>query len=117
MHFFAQPTLGTDAEAVTDDQHPNHQGRIDRRQARVAVVGSEVLVQFAQVEEQVDPAQQVVGGNVVFQVDSIEQRRLPGVLKTHNRDPYTTTVGTSGAQVQPINKHDYFKAIGQDKSG
>src|SRR3546814_7232161 len=79
MHFFAQPTLGTDAEAVTDDQHPNHQGRIDRRPARVAVVGSEVLVQFAQVEEPVDPAQQVVGGNVVFQVERIEQRRLHGL--------------------------------------
>src|SRR5690606_5569799 len=44
MHFFAQPTLGTDAEAVADDQHPNHQCRIDRRTARMAVVRSKVPV-------------------------------------------------------------------------
>src|SRR5215211_4332012 len=30
VHFFAKPPLGADAEAVTDDQHPDHQLRVDR---------------------------------------------------------------------------------------
>jgi hypothetical protein len=29
MHFLAQPALRTDAKAVTDQQHPNHELRID----------------------------------------------------------------------------------------
>ena len=34
MHLFAQPALGTNAHAVADDQHPDHQLRIDRRARR-----------------------------------------------------------------------------------
>ena len=59
----------------------------------MSVVGSEVLVQFAQIEELVDPAQQVVGWNVVFQVERVEQRRLPGLLTTHHRENSTRLMG------------------------
>ncbi len=30
MHLLAQSTLGADAEAVTDDQHPDHEFWVDR---------------------------------------------------------------------------------------
>ena len=93
MHFFAQSMLGTNAEAVADNQHPDDQCRVDRRRTRVAVVRSKVLVQFAQIEELVDPAQQVVGWNVVFQVERAEPRRLPGLLTTHHRDEFRSTDG------------------------
>jgi len=37
MDLFAQPPLRADAEAVADDQHPDHQFGIDRRPSNVAV--------------------------------------------------------------------------------
>jgi hypothetical protein len=39
MHLLAQATFGPDAEAVADDQHPDHQLRVDRGATRVAVKG------------------------------------------------------------------------------
>lgn len=54
MDLFAKPAFRWNSEAVADDQHPDHQLRIDRWAARVAVEGGEVLAQLAQVEEAVD---------------------------------------------------------------
>ena len=39
MNFLAQAPLGTDAKAITDDQHPDHQFWIDRWATHRAVEG------------------------------------------------------------------------------
>ena len=69
VNLFAQPALGTNAEAVTDDQHPHHQLRIDRRPPGVAVERRQVLAQIAEVEATINPAQQVIGGNVIVEIE------------------------------------------------
>ena len=57
MDLVAEPALGADAEAVTDDQHPDQQGRINRGAPGVAVVRGQVLVQLTQVQELVYAAE------------------------------------------------------------
>jgi hypothetical protein len=37
LHFFAQPALRTDAVAIADNQHPDHELGIDRRPADLAI--------------------------------------------------------------------------------
>ena len=37
MHLLAEPTLGPDAEAIPDKQHPDHQLGVDRRAAHGTV--------------------------------------------------------------------------------
>ena len=69
VHFFAQPPLGPDAEAVTHDQHPNQQLGIDRRAAGMAVERGEVLVQITQVKKLIYAAQQVIGRNVIVEIE------------------------------------------------
>jgi hypothetical protein len=59
-HLFAQPVLGTNAEAVAHDQHTDHQLWIDRGTPRMAIERCQVLPQIVSVKEAVDPAQQVV---------------------------------------------------------
>jgi len=49
MHLFAQPTLGTDAVAVTEDQHAHHQFRVNRRAAYGVVEVSQVSAQIAEI--------------------------------------------------------------------
>jgi len=93
MHFFAQPALGADARAVAHDQHADQQLWINRRPPGMAVVRRQVLVQFAQIKELVDSTQQMVGGDVVFQVERIEKWRLPNLLKTHHRDKFRSIDG------------------------
>ena len=58
---FAQPTLGTDAEAVTDDQHPDHQFRIDRGPPDLAVEGLQMRAEARQINEAINRPKQVIG--------------------------------------------------------
>ena len=43
MHFFAQPALGPNAEAVAYDQHANHEFWINRGASGVAVERGKML--------------------------------------------------------------------------
>src|SRR3546814_12297798 len=43
MNLVAQPALRPDAHAIADDQHSDHEPRIDRGTAGVAVIGKELL--------------------------------------------------------------------------
>jgi hypothetical protein len=49
VHLLAEPTLGPDAEAVADDQHPDHQLRVDRGPPDLAVERAQVRAQARQV--------------------------------------------------------------------
>ena len=49
VHFFAKSPLGTDTEAVADDEHAYHQRRIDRWATGVAVVRREMLVELTEI--------------------------------------------------------------------
>ncbi|MDT4877882.1 hypothetical protein FQZ97_1134350 [compost metagenome] len=76
MHLFAQPPLGTDAVAVTDDQHAHHQLRVNRRASDGAVEIGQVGAQVAEVQALIDAAQQVLGRDVLVQIERVEQARL-----------------------------------------
>lgn len=54
MYFFAQATLGSNAEAVANDQHPNHQFRINRRASCGTVVVGQMLAQIAKIKKVVN---------------------------------------------------------------
>ena len=56
MDLLAQPTLGTNAEAIADNQHPDHQLRINRGRPHVAIVGPKVQPQPSQINEPIDLA-------------------------------------------------------------
>ena len=77
MHLFAQPSLGTDAVAVANDQHAHHQLRIDRGASDGAVEVGQVCTQIAEIQALVDAAQEVLGRDVVFQIERVEQALLP----------------------------------------
>jgi hypothetical protein len=62
MDLLAQPTLRTNAQAVADDEHPDHQLRINRGPPHVARVGPQMRPNLGQVDEPVDLAKQVTVG-------------------------------------------------------
>ena len=53
MHLVAQPTLGTDPHAVTDNEHPDHQRGVDRWPSHLAVERLQMLADARQVHEPV----------------------------------------------------------------
>ena len=59
VHSFAQPSLEANAIAVADNQYPQHEFRVDRGPADVAVEWRQLLAQVSQHprHHRIDPAQ------------------------------------------------------------
>src|SRR5580704_16314264 len=72
----AQPTLRANAEAIADDEHPDHQLRIDRGPPDVAIIGPQVRTNLGQVDEPVDLAQQMIVGDTPLKAEAVEARLL-----------------------------------------
>ena len=80
----AQPALGADAEAGADEQHADHQLGGDRRPTGRSVERRQLPAQAAEVDEAVDGAQQMIGRNVGFQRNLVEQAVLLDLPRTHH---------------------------------
>src|SRR6266404_2680114 len=82
----AQPPLEADAIAVADDEHSDHQLRVDRGSADVAVERRQLLAKVSQHprHDWVDAAQEMIRGNVFFEIEKIEQLALINRLTTHH---------------------------------
>ena len=85
MNFVAEPPLRADAEAVADDQHPDHQLRIDRRPPDLAVERRQLPPHLRQVDEAVDRPQQMVGRHMAIEREVVEQRALLDLPRSHHR--------------------------------
>src|SRR4029450_1616124 len=68
-----EPALGADRGAVADQEHPDHQLRVDRRTSRVTVERHEIGPQPAQIENSVDPAQQMIMWHAFFEIEFVKQ--------------------------------------------
>ncbi len=84
VDFLAQPPLGADGEAIADDQHPDHQLRIDRGPAHRTVESGQLPPDFTQLDKPVDRPQKVIGRNVLFERELIEQRSLFDLPMSHH---------------------------------
>ena len=73
-----QSPLGPDAVAITDDQHPDHKLRINRRPANVAVERRQLVAKLNQYpcHHRIDPAQQVASRDAPFEVEQVKQLAL-----------------------------------------
>src|SRR2546430_8598368 len=83
----AQPPFMTNAIAVTNQEHPDHQLGIDRGSADVAVKRLQLFVQIAQnrCREHIDPSQQVVGRDHLVEAKLVKELPLISVLPPHHR--------------------------------
>src|SRR6185436_15259166 len=84
VNLLAQAPLGADAEAVTHDQHPDHQLGIDRGPTNGAVEWSQLPPQPAKLHEPVDRAQQMIRRNMPFERELVEQSSLVDLPMSHH---------------------------------
>jgi len=89
VHYFTQPTLRTDAEAETDQQHPRHQLRIDRGTTRVAVEQGKVPPKIGEIEEPINAAEQMIGRNVRAEVEGLRQSVLVAAVLPHHATAFS----------------------------
>ena len=85
MNLLAEPTFGPDAEAVADDQHPDHQLGVDGRTTRRAIERLEMLPHLRQIDESVDRPQHVIGRDMLLQTEAVKQRLLHHRPLAHHR--------------------------------
>src|ERR1700722_15066207 len=85
MDLLAQPPLRANAEAVADDQHPDHQLGINRGTPDLAIEGAQMRSNLGQVDEPVDLAQQMTIGDVPLETEAVEQRLLHHATLAHHR--------------------------------
>ena len=110
MHLLAQPALRADAEAVADDQHPDHQFRIDRGAADLAVEGPKVSSDSGQIHEPVDRAKQVIGRDMPLDTELVEQRLLHHRPLAHHRRILLRSKRTESG-LQSASNADFFNTI------
>src|ERR1700676_1526538 len=87
--FLAQLPLKTDAVAVADDQHPDHQLGINRGPANAAIKGRQLIAKLNQYprHHRIDPAQKMARWNAPFEVEQVKQLALIARLSTHHGKP------------------------------
>src|SRR6185436_1903422 len=91
------------AEAVADNQHPDHQLRINRWPPERAVERRQFPPQLTEFHEPVDRAQQVVGWNVPFERELIEQSSLLDLPMPHHDSLVLLPAATESANVRRRN--------------
>jgi len=64
VNLIAQPPLRSNAEAVTDQKHPDHQFGINRGPTDMTVERRQVLPDLLKVDKPIDRPEQVVGGDM-----------------------------------------------------
>jgi hypothetical protein len=86
MNFLAQPPFRPDTHAVSYDQHPHHQLRIDRRAANVAVERPHFRAYALEVDKLIDAPKQVVAWNVILEAEIVKQPCRFRLYPHHRRD-------------------------------
>src|SRR6185312_15748926 len=84
VNLIAQAPLRSDAEAVTDQEHPDHQLGINRRPTDATVEGRQIPPDLLKVDKPVDRPQLVVSGYMLLERKLIEQRSLFDLPVSHH---------------------------------
>jgi len=84
MYLIAEAPLRSDAEAVTNQEHPDHQLGIDRRSTDATIERGQVSPDLLEVDKSVDRPQQVIGGYMLLERKLIEQRSLFDLPMPHH---------------------------------
>lgn len=73
VYFLTQPPLRANSIAVSDNQHPDHQLRTYGGATRMAVVVRQVSTQLAKVKHPINSPEEVISGDVIFEMKGMEQ--------------------------------------------
>ena len=70
--------------AVSDDQHPDHQLRRNRRPSNPAVIGRQMTTDLIEVHELIHLTKQVICRYMIFKAERVKQTALETLTLTHH---------------------------------
>jgi hypothetical protein len=79
-------SLRPDAEAISKQQHAQHQIRIDGGASRVAIERSKLLAHFTQIKLSIGLPDEMTKWHLNVQDEAVEQPILRAALATHHVD-------------------------------
>src|ERR1700722_18458527 len=85
LHLRAQLPLGADRKHIADNQHPDHQHRIDRRPTSMRVAGRELLVHPIKIKNAVDLSNQMIRRHHFVEIERVEQLTFCALSPSHHR--------------------------------
>ena len=84
VHLLAQAPFRSDADTVADDEHPDHQLRINRRPPCLTVKRRQLTTQIAESDEAINRPQYMILRNVAFEGEAVEQSSLFDLPWSHH---------------------------------
>src|SRR4029077_145396 len=84
VDLITQPPLRSNAEAVTDQEHPDYQFGIDRGSTDTTVERFQLPPDLLKVDKPIDRPEQVVSGDMPLERELIEQRSLFDLPMPHH---------------------------------
>src|SRR5215510_13435489 len=108
----AQRPLRADREHVPDNEHPDHEHRIDRGPADRGIVTRKLGVHPRQIQNRIDLAHQMIGRNNVIEMERIEQLALIALLPPHHRQPPPLNVVPGRNHCSQPTATDFYNKIG-----
>ena len=111
MNLLAQTALRPYAHAIADDQHADHQLRIDRGATGVAVERLQRLTDVIEVEMPVDASQYVIGRDVIVEAEIIDQPGRRRLNAHHRRIPRQIARSSESRHRRCINQLATFSTV------
>src|SRR5262245_17897909 len=108
-----QRPLRADRKHVPDNEHPDHQLRIERGPADRGIVRRKLGVHPRQIQNRIDPANQMIGRNHVIEMELIEQLALIALQPPHHSQPPPAQVVRGRNQCSPKTATDFCNKICQ----
>ena len=109
----AQRAFRADGEYVTNDQHPDHQHRIDRRSSGMRIVRRQLGSNPRQIKDASDGAHQVIVRHHRFEVERIEQLSLMLAYPPHHHAAPPMFVSARLNHCSLVASNDFCNKIGQ----
>jgi hypothetical protein len=106
-----QRPLRADREHVADDEHPDHEHRIERGPSDCGIVRRQLGVHPRQIQNRIDLAHQMIGRNNVVEMELIEQLALIALQPPHHRQPPPLNVVPARNQCSPPTATDFCNKI------
>jgi len=104
-HVFAEPTLGADAETVSNDEHPHHQFRVDRWAACMTIKRCKQMAQITKVKHRINLSKQMTGRNPILKPKRVEELNLRSRQLTHHR---RISSPTQARESRSTGRHEEF---------
>src|ERR1043166_6470585 len=111
LHLGTQPPLRADRKHVANNQHSDHQHRIDRRPTCVRVVGRKLLVHPIKIDNAVDLPDQMIGRHHLVEIERVEELTLAALSPPHHRPLPRIAILFDGITVHASSQREFCNTI------